>query len=301
MTAMQRRHVLHAVAFASVALSRVAAAGNVSPAPLSIGQYTSGERAYSTQSYWLEGRDGVVLVDTQFLPSDALAFADRASAATGKPAKLAVVLHPNPDKFNGCAALQARGIQVVTSRQVAALIPDVHAIRRGWFYDKYKPDYPSEAPAPSVYGDRTTSINAAGLELTLHVLGGPGCSGAHVVLQAGDALFVGDLLASKGHAWLELALFDDWLARLDELDALRARRIYVGRGPAGGPELIDAMRRYLRTVRDIVRAEHPAGELGMLKRWLLKRRITDAFAGYAWEEFVWEALPEVWNKLAAKA
>jgi glyoxylase-like metal-dependent hydrolase (beta-lactamase superfamily II) len=121
------------------------------------------------------------------------------------------------------------------------------------------------------------------------------------VLQAGDALFVGDLLASKGHAWLELALFDEWLARLDELDALRARRIYVGRGPAGGPELIDAMRRYLRTVRDIVRAEQPAGELGMLKRWLLKRRITDAFPGYAWEEFVWEALPEVWNKLAAKA
>lgn len=292
---MQRRGLLLALAAAGPS-SRFAHAAE----PLSIGQYTSEPRAYSTQSYWLEGRDGVVLVDTQFLPSDALAFADRAATTTGKPVKLAVVLHPNPDKFNGCAALQSRGIQVVTSRQVAALIPAVHTIRRGWFYDKYKPDYPSEVPEPTVFGDRTTVLRAGGLELTLNVLGGPGCSAAHVVLQAGDTLFVGDLLASQGHAWLELALFDEWLARLDELDRLHPRRIHVGRGPAGGAELIDANRRYLRTVRAIVRTEQPQGELGLVKRWLLERRIRSAFPGYAWDDFVWEALPEVWQKLAHK-
>ena len=295
---MRRRRVVLALAAASAVLPRLGRAEEPLRSPLSTGQYTSGPRAYRTQSYWLEGRDGVMLVDTQFLPSDALKFADQATAATGKPVKLAVVLHPNPDKFNGCTALQGRRIDVVTSRQVAELIPAVHRIRRGWFYDEFKPDYPSEAPQPAVFGDRTAVLRAAGLELTLHVLGGAGCSGAHVVLQAGDTLFVGDLLASHGHAWLELALFDEWLARLDELDALRPRRISVGRGPAAGAELIDAHRRYLRTVRDIVRAEQPEGELGLVKRWLLKRRITDAFPGYAWDEFVWEALPEVWRKLA---
>lgn len=184
---------------------------------------------------------------------------------------------------------------------MAELIPSVHAIRRAWFYDEFKPDYPSEAPKPAVFGDRTMALRAAGLESRLHVLGGPGCSGAHVVLQAGENLFVGDLLASKGHAWLELALFDEWLVRLDELQALRPSLIYVGRGPAGGAELIEANRRYLRKVQDIVRAERPTGELGLVKRWLLKRRIADAFPDYAWDEFVWEALPEVWRTLGSKA
>lgn len=293
---MQRRSMLLVL----VAAGALPHPGVRADAALSIGQYTSGERAYKSRSYWLEGRDGLVLVDTQFLPSDALKFADAAIAATGKQPLLAIVLHPNPDKFNGCAALQARGITVVTSRQVAELIPSVHVIRRGWFYDAFKPDYPSEAPKPTVFGERTTPMRVAGIDLKLHVLGGPGCSAAHVVLQAGQTLFVGDLLASQGHAWLELALFDEWLARLDELDALRPSRIYVGRGPAGGPQLIEANRSYLRRVREIVRAERPAGDLGLVKRWLLKRRITDAFPDHAWDEFVWEALPEVWRTLGNK-
>ena len=52
-----------------------------------------------------------------------------AEKATGKKVSTAIVLHPNPDKFNGTAALQARGIDVITSRQVRELIPAVHQIR----------------------------------------------------------------------------------------------------------------------------------------------------------------------------
>jgi glyoxylase-like metal-dependent hydrolase (beta-lactamase superfamily II) len=262
-----------------------------------IGKFTSDKRAYSTHSYWIEGPTGLVLIDTQFLPSDAAKFVDLAERSTGKKVVLAVVLHPNPDKFNGVATLQARGIKVVTSQQVLDLIPAVHKIRLGWFYDDFKPDYPKDAPRPESIGTQTTELVAGGVPIRLHVLGGAGCSGAHLVAQVDDALFVGDLLASKGHAWMELALFDEWLKRLDEVASLKPKIIYPGRGDTGNETLIEANRNYLQTVRRIVLAEQPSGELGFFKRRAIKAQITDAFPGYEWDAFVWESLPDIWRKL----
>jgi glyoxylase-like metal-dependent hydrolase (beta-lactamase superfamily II) len=155
----QRRKLLKFAALAPIANLPFAHARGI------IGRFTSEKRAYHTHSYWIEGRDGLILIDTQFLPSDALKFVELAEATTGKKAKLAVVLHPNPDKFNGVANLTARGIDVVTSEQVAALIDKVHAIRLGWFYNDYKPDYPQDAPKPRVFGNVTTTLNVAGVSL----------------------------------------------------------------------------------------------------------------------------------------
>jgi glyoxylase-like metal-dependent hydrolase (beta-lactamase superfamily II) len=272
------------------------ATGEATGAPRSIGAYVSAPKAYSTVSYWLEGSDGLVLIDTQFLPSDALKFVDAAERATGKKVLLAIVLHPNPDKFNGVAAMQQRGIRVVTSAQVAREIPAVHRIRLGWFYDEFRPDYPKDAPAPTAFGDRTTQMQVAGMTLTMHVLG-PGCSAAHVVVQSGDAIFVGDLVASGTHAWLELGLVDAWLTRLDEVRALRPARVYPGRGPAGGPETIEATDRYLRFVRESVVQAKPEGDLGTLRRWALSAAIEGAYPSLSYPLFMREGLPAVWRQM----
>ncbi len=294
--ALQRRQLITAVASSALASAWPAAHAQSS---LKIGKFTSEKRAYNTHSFWIEGSTGLVLIDTQFLPSDAAKFVDLAEKTTGKKALLAVVLHPNPDKFNGTATLQARGIKVVTSQQVLSLIPAVHVIRTGWFYDDYKPDYPKEAAKPDSFGSQTTTLTAGGVNVKLHVLGGAGCSGAHVVAQIDDAIFVGDLLSSNDHAWMELALFDDWLQRLDELKAIAPKRIYTGRGIVPtGPELIEIQRNYLQTVRRIVLAEQPSGELGFFKKRSLKNKIVDAFPDYGWNDFIWEALPDIWRKLA---
>lgn len=238
------------------------------------------------------------MFDTQFLPSDAVKSYEAAQKQTGLPVKTAIILHPNPDKFNGTAELQKRGVRVITSRQVADLIASVHDIRIGWFLKDYAPDYPKDAAKPDVFGSATTTLNLHGVSVQLHVLGGAGCSGAHVCAQVGDALFVGDLLANRGHAWMELALFDAWAARLKELKALPGiKRVFVGRGEPAGVELIDQMATYLQTVQRIVRAENPSGDISWLKRRMLKSRIESAFAGYEWDGFVWESLPDIWKSV----
>jgi glyoxylase-like metal-dependent hydrolase (beta-lactamase superfamily II) len=263
-----------------------------------VGSYTSPARTFTTASYWIEGPDGLVMVDTQFLPKEGLLALQQAEQASGKRVTHALVLHPNPDKFNGTAALQARGVKVFTSQAVLAAIPGVHTIRTSWFANEYKPDYPQAAARPESFGAQTQSVQWAGVPLTLHVLGA-GCSAAHVVLQAGDAVFVGDLVNPENHAWLELGTIDAWLARLEEIKALAPRRVYPGRGQPGGPELLEKQATYLRFVQQLVRSAEPSGSLGWWRKLQLQQRIEASYPSLGYPGFMRDGLAAVWAEEAA--
>lgn len=267
---------------------------------LNVGEFMSGYRGYYTTSYWIEGNDGLILIDTQFLPSDTIRFVETAERQTGKRVVLAIVVHPNPDKFNGVATLQARGIKVITAQQVKDRIPVIHDLRLKWFYDDYKPDYPKDLPNPDVFGDKTTTMTVAGIPLTLHLLDGPGCSLAHVVVQAEDHIFVGDLIANGSHSWMEFGLMNEWFQRLMELRAMNPTYVHPGRGRSGGTELIDAQALYLRIVNDMVAAERPTGNLGWFRKHRLWNRIIDLYPHYHFRVFVWDGLPSVWRVQADK-
>src|ERR1700676_1800996 len=90
----------------------------LSPGDGRVGTYVSSWLGFRTSSYWIEGPTGLIVIDTQFLPSAAEQMVDLAEKVTGKKAELAIILHSNPDKFNGTSVFQKRGIKVVTSAQV---------------------------------------------------------------------------------------------------------------------------------------------------------------------------------------
>lgn len=266
-----------------------------------VGTYTSTPDGFSTNSYWIEGPDGLILIDTQFLLSAGTQAVDWAERATGKKVVLAIVLHPNPDKFNGTGELQKRGIKVITSTQVNQLIPEVHKDRHHWFYERYKPDYPDKVSLPDSFGSSTTEISAAGLKIKLHVLGA-GCSGAHVAVAFDKHLFVGDLVASLGHSWLELGLVDDWLQRLNELAKLEPEYVHPGRGPSGGAELLEREDVYLKRVKQYVLNARPRKNIskGEKEKILSKiqMQLEKDYPGYSNPYFIEIGLPEVWSKLA---
>ena len=219
-----------------------------------IATYTSIPWGFSTNSYVIEGPTGLIAVDTQFLPSAAEELIQRAEAATKKNFVLAIVLHANPDKFNGTATFQKHGVRVITSAQVKSVMAEVHAKRLRAFYDRYRPDYPKELPTPEVFGDVSTQIEAGGVTLKLHVLGA-GCSEAHVVVQHRHSVFVGDLVANRAHSWLEIGKTDAWLSRLSEIRAMSPTVVYAGRGGSGPARLLDDEEAYLRKVMAIVATE----------------------------------------------
>jgi glyoxylase-like metal-dependent hydrolase (beta-lactamase superfamily II) len=269
-----------------------------------LGTYVASWKGFRTNSFWIEGPGGLILIDTQFLLSAGVEAVELAESITGKKVVAAIVLHANPDKFNGAALLQQRGIEVLTSDQIVALIPAVHKVRHGWFYERYKPDYPDQAPTPKSFGAATTDLDLAGIKVKAHVMG-PGCSEAHVVLEYQKHVFVGDLVAGMGHAWLELGLLDEWLDRLTEIQALEPEHVHPGRGPSGGPELLARQKTYLEKVIALVEQEKPrASTTEAEKEAALKRvqeRLFTEYAGYPLERFVEIGLPAVWDRLVARA
>lgn len=261
-----------------------------------VGTYVSSNWGFSTNTFFIEGPDGVVVIDTQFLPSAAAEMIDWVERATGKRIVLAVVLHPNPDKFNGAATLQAHGVRVVTSEQVASLIPAVHEKRLRSFYARYAPDYPRTAPTIESFGDQSTDLTGGGLRLHAYVMG-PGCSDAHVVIEWEGHLFTGDLVASQSHSWLELGHTEEWLQRLAELRAMHPLYVHPGRGPSGGPELIDAEDRYLREVMAHVAAEKPRDSPpppGAIER--IKQALVAEYPSYDYDVFLDIGLPAEWDR-----
>ncbi|WP_241759310.1 MBL fold metallo-hydrolase [Pyxidicoccus parkwayensis] len=224
-----------------------------------VGEYVSGQWSFKTASYFIEGPEGFILIDTQLVPTALRKEIRFAENKTGKKVKLAIVLHPNPDRFNGTAWVKDLGAPVVTSEQVRALIPEVH--ERWWpvFFEKYAVAlYPRTLTLPDSFGGGTTELSAGGVTVKAHVLGA-GCSPAHVVIEWEGHLFTGDLVAKGSHSWFDNGNTEAWLARLDELSALKPKWVHPGHGRPGGPELIDQQREYLHAVIDAVAAEHPRG------------------------------------------
>jgi glyoxylase-like metal-dependent hydrolase (beta-lactamase superfamily II) len=124
---------------------------------------------------------------------------------------------------------------------------------------------------------------------------GKGASGAHLVAQFEHHVFVGDLINPDNHAWLELGLIGDWLARLDEIRALKPLKIYPGRGQVGGPEMIEAQAAYLKQVQRWVRETLSPGELGWLKKQMLQRKIEAAYPQLGYAIFMRDGLGAVWK------
>jgi glyoxylase-like metal-dependent hydrolase (beta-lactamase superfamily II) len=260
-----------------------------------VGTYVSKPHGFDTSSYWIEGPAGLVMIDTQFLPSAAEESVRWAEEATAKKVVAAVVLHANPDKFNGTQTLQKRGISVLTSDPVAALIPEVHAKRTRAFFDRYKPDYPGDVPRPETFGASTHELTIAGVHMTVHVLGA-GCSEAHVVVEWQRHVFVGDLVANGTHAWMEIGKTDAWLKRLDEIENMKPEWVHPGRGPSGGVELLARQRAYLKAVQEIVAAEKPQRKDDAEGIQRAKAKVKERFPGLDYEVFLDIGLPAEWNR-----
>ena len=262
------------------------------------GQYVSSPWGFRTNSFWIAGPRGTLLIDTQFLPSATREAVRLAKRCSGQPVVAALVLHANPDKFNGTQWLTSQGVEVLSSRAVVAAIPAVDSLRRDWFEERYRPDYPDKLVLPQAFGDSPQQIVRGGVELTLYPLGAA-VSDAHVVADWKGHLFVGDLVANRHHAWLELGLIDEWIATLEFLQDLRPLRVYPGRGAPGGPALLAKQIEYLRFVRTTVQAARPQGELDKATQAALVKTVVARYPNYGNEYFLELGIPAVWEKLSS--
>ena len=262
----------------------------------------SSSRSFNTSSYWIEGPDGLILIDAQLLPSAAGELVSWAEKLTGKKAVLAIVLGSAPERFSGMAVLKKRGIKVVTSEQVLKAIPAAHEKRLATLLDRDKADYPktAEEVLPESFGDKDTELTAGGITVRAFVLGA-GSSEAHVVVGYEGHAFVGDLVSNGAHGVLELGKLDEWLERMKDLRAMRAEFIHPGRGPSGDARLLQRQIDYLKTVMDEVAAERKrAGAHPHIKSYdRVRAQIIDRYVGYQYPVFLEHGILAEWARQVA--
>jgi glyoxylase-like metal-dependent hydrolase (beta-lactamase superfamily II) len=262
--------------------------------------YTAPATSQSTRSYWILGEQGLVVIGTQLLPSQAEAMLREAQSRSGRKPLMAVVLAPTPEQFNGTAVLQKRGLKVYTSLEVAAAIPAAHAQALRRLSAQFARDYPAAEPKPIVFGDSSRQMRIGGVEFHLRTMG-PGVAAAHVAVEYDGQLFAGELIAGPVHPVLWGGSLDAWFKRLQELRMSKPRRVFPAHGEPGGIAVIANQMIYIKRLMDFVAAENPQSSAAPNAMVRVKEQMLQAYPTYASPENLDALIAAEWQRQAGSA
>ena len=304
------RHAICTILTASTMLAASACAtATTSPARGQIYSFESDGNGFNTKTFFYDNGEEVVAIDAQFTPGLARQAIAYLRTKTNRPLTHLVITHPNPDKFNGAEVFREEGAQVIAARRTVEAMPGVHAYKKNFFVNVAKmfreEDYPALPQVDRVFDGELALTLRNGRRLELRELSQAGVSGNQTVAYVPElgALFVGDLVHAKAHAWLEGGIVNGapapelrgWITGLREIGMIFAGKeegvtVYGGRGEAAPlATAISEQIRYLEQADALVsayvqslgsaRAELSGPEAGRHHQ-ALQARFEQAFPGY---------------------
>jgi len=212
---------------ASTSLSAMAA--DIGPAALH--RYVSNHISWNTNSYWIEGEDGIALIDAQLLPSDARRLAGQIKAS-GKPLAGVIVTHPHSDHFGGLPVLKDLfGDFPIYATQATA---DGFAPTLKQMLASYKmPNAFGEAlderlvmPTSIIKDGETVTI--AGIDFEIHDLGAGEAADNIIAYQRDlNVVFAGDTFYPFAHYYVGEGHIGGVLKHLEFLKANFSEETYV--------------------------------------------------------------------------
>lgn len=239
---------------------------------------------HSSNSYWIEGPDGVVIIDAQMTEEDTRELVQIAESASGKKVLLAIILHASTSRTQGIAAFKSQGIPVVSSR------PVVEELRHQVVSKKA-----GAAMLPEARWQQTAFFDAAGLRFRAYVIHGA-INESHLLIELDKQLFVGDLLL-QGHHLLP-ADTRRWLERLEQINKFtEAQRIYPGRGHVmSGPALIQLQTEYIQRLQRAVADIYTGGRITERDIQDISRRLVEHYPRYAGKDSLSRAISREWER-----
>lgn len=228
--------------------------------------YSSPEEAFRVNSYWIEGEQGVIVIDTQFLLSEAHNLR-RAIDGAGQPILAVIITQAHPDHCNGTGVLLDgyADVPIYATHATCAAIRAHEAGDRAYWKIGYGDDYPAVTTLPTRLLDSGATLVIGGVPFRLKDIGtGESRTQTLVSIDAQHALFCGDLVSCRVHPWLADGHSSAWLEQLGLVLKTypTITTVYPGHGQQTTLLGLNEQVAYVNTVQSLVRAElNAAGEL----------------------------------------
>ncbi|MBL8517212.1 MAG: MBL fold metallo-hydrolase [Betaproteobacteria bacterium] len=162
--------------------------------------YESDARSYHVNAHWVESDQGIVLIDTLLLKSDARRLAEKLKA-TAKPLLAILITHPHVDHFSGTGVLRAAfgPVPVCATRATAdgMLRAMAKATAQGWL-KALGDDHDPDVVLPDCVLEPDAEVTLGNLAFRVLDLGGMESENNTVFhLPAAGVLFGGDATVSN--------------------------------------------------------------------------------------------------------
>jgi glyoxylase-like metal-dependent hydrolase (beta-lactamase superfamily II) len=190
--------------------------------------FTSGPNGFSVNSTLIYGDKDAILVDTQFVMSEAYRVAAMVLESR-KNLTTVYITHGHPDHYFGIAALK----QAFPKARFVALPATVAAIRNGWEgrLKNWTPDFGFNLPAtgpilPDELQGTTLTLEGETLEVVGGVTG-DGPNNSYIWIPSLRAVIAGDIVFS-GSYFTPPKMPQDWLKTLDQIADLKPVTVIPG-------------------------------------------------------------------------
>jgi len=239
--------------------------------------------SYGANCTAVEGRDATLVIDPLIAPAHARLVAVALRERKAPPVRFVVLTHHHTDHALGSSFFALPGATVIAHERCRDGMETEHpaliAARRR---DPVLADLFADAESvpPAVSFSESVAIELGGLEArVLHPGHGHTAGDAIVHLPRESVVVCGDLVSNGYHVNFEDASIDGFSRGLDRLLALGARTNVPGHGAPGGREIVEAQRRYVGAIGEIVRTALAAGKSPQQ----IADVIRTTFAGYLLE------------------
>ncbi|NBD31432.1 MAG: MBL fold metallo-hydrolase [Cyanobacteria bacterium] len=199
---------------------------------------------HTVNNYWLEGDNGIVLIDTQWRISDATRALEALQEKTNKPVTNILITHAHTDHFGGIEAfLNAYELKprIYGAYDTAR---SIHHDEQGFIanrQEQFGEDVLQEIFTFDEIIEDGETLNLQGIEMqTLTFYSNEATATTVFYLPSEKALFTGDIVNNKVLPVFYQGNLDGWITQLELLKSYfpEAETIYPGHGKPGAAETL---------------------------------------------------------------